>query len=159
MPLDSGFTTMGTARILAMLYAIASVAGCAVEDKGFSLPPGDAERGRAAFISFRCFDCHEVHQVDLPKSDKSDQVLVKLGGEVTREKSYVDLVTGVINPSHRLAAGYVASEISDDGKSRMTVYNDVMTVAQLIDIVTFLQEHYELRPYEPTSYPDYTLMP
>ena len=37
----------------------------------------------------------------------------------------------------------------------MTVYNDVMTVSQLIDIVTFLQSHYELRPYEPTPYPDY----
>jgi hypothetical protein len=37
----------------------------------------------------------------------------------------------------------------------MTVYNDVMTVSQLIDIVAFLQAHYELRPYEPTPYPDY----
>jgi len=41
----------------------------------------------------------------------------------------------------------------------MTVYNDVMTVAQLIDIVTFLEEHYELRPYEPTRYPEYIYMP
>jgi hypothetical protein len=37
----------------------------------------------------------------------------------------------------------------------MTVYNDVMTVTQLINLVTFLQEHYELRPYQPTTYPEY----
>jgi hypothetical protein len=37
----------------------------------------------------------------------------------------------------------------------MTVYNDVMTVSQLADIVAFLQAHYELQPYEPTSYPDF----
>lgn len=150
---------MWTARILAVLLPIASITGCAVNDEGFSLPTGDAERGHAAFIEFRCFDCHEVHQVDLPKSDKSDQVLVKLGGEVTREKSYADVVTGIINPSHRLAAGYAVSEVSENGRSRMTVYNDVMTVTQLIDIVTFLQEHYALRPYEPTTYPEYPLMP
>jgi hypothetical protein len=82
-----------------------------------------------------------------------------LGGEVERPKSYADLVTGIINPSHRLAAGYAASMVAIDGKSRMTVYNDVMTVTQLTDIVTFLQEHYELRAYEPTSYPEYPLTP
>jgi hypothetical protein len=41
----------------------------------------------------------------------------------------------------------------------MTVYNDVMTVTQLTDIVTFLQEHYKVRPYEPTQYPEYIYMP
>lgn len=31
-----------------------------------------------------------------------------------------------------------------NGESRMPVYNEVMTVQELVDIVTFLQEHYEV---------------
>jgi hypothetical protein len=129
--------------------------GCAAKEKEFTLPPGDAEQGQSAFVTFRCFDCHVVDGVDLPPGEEQGQVLVKLGGEVDRLRDYGDLVTAIVNPSHRLAKGYTPSFVSDEGKSRMTVYNDVMTVSQLIDIVAFLQAHYELRPYEPTPYPDY----
>jgi hypothetical protein len=150
---------MSATRTAAVLMTVAFVAGCASNEEGFTLPVGNAEQGRAAFVKFRCFDCHQVQGVDLPPSEEPNQVIVKLGGEVSREKSYADLVTSIINPSHRLASGYDASLVSQDGKSRMTVYNDVMTVTELIDIVTFLQEHYELRPYEPTPYPEYTYLP
>jgi hypothetical protein len=150
---------MPATRTFVVLITVAVFAGCASQDQGFTLPAGNAEQGQAAFVKFRCFDCHEVHGVDLPPGEASNQVIVKLGGEVNREKSYAELVTGIINPSHRLASGYDASLVSEEGKSRMTVYNDVMTVTQLIDIVAFLQEHYELRPYEPTAYPEYTYTP
>ena len=149
---------MCTIRVLAV-FLIIFLAGCASDNGGFTLPMGDGERGQAAFLAFRCYDCHHIPGVDLPPAEEPDQVLVKLGGEVERPKSYADLVTGIINPSHRLAKGYAASMVADDGKSRMTVYNDVMTVTQLTDIVTFLQEHYEVRQYEPTPYPEYTYMP
>jgi hypothetical protein len=43
--------------------------------------------------------------------------------------------------------------VATDGASQMRNYNDVMTVAQLADLVTFLQSHYTLVPYEPTHYP------
>jgi hypothetical protein len=82
-------------------------------------------------------------------------VVVELGGKVQRLRTYGDLVTAIVNPSHRLAKGYDPSLVANEGKSRMTVYNDVMTVSQLADIVAFLQAHYELQPYEPTSYPDF----
>jgi hypothetical protein len=131
------------------------LAGCASDVSNFTLPPGDTERGQAAFLKFRCYDCHRVHGVDLPAAEEPEQVMVELGGEVKRLRDYGDLVTAIVNPSHRLAKGYDASLVTLNGKSRMTVYNDVMTVTQLIDIVAFLQSHYELRPYEPTPYPDY----
>lgn len=131
------------------------LAGCAPDEGQFTLPPGDAERGQETFVRFRCFDCHLVHGVDLPPGKEPGQVMVELGGEVDRLRDYGDLVTAIINPSHRLAKGYSENMVANDGKSRMTVYNDVMTVSQLIDIVTFLQTHYELRPYEPTPYPEY----
>ena len=146
---------MIVARFSAKLSLVVCLVGCAAEEKAFSLPPGDAERGQASFIKFRCFDCHLVNGVDLPPGEEPEQVMVQLGGEVDRLRDYGDLVTAIINPSHRLAKGYASNLVADEGKSRMTVYNDVMTVSQLTDIVTFLQSHYELRPYEPTPYPDY----
>ena len=146
---------MSITRCLATLLPFAFLGGCAAQDEGFTLPSGDAERGREAFVALRCFECHDVHNVEFPPRVESDKALFKLGGEVTRVKTYGDLVTGIINPSHRLAEGFTPSESAEDGKSPMTAYNDVMTVAQLIDIVTFLQQHYELRPYEPTSFPTY----
>lgn len=142
-------------RFFANLSLIICLAGCASENNQFTLPPGDAERGQAAFLKFRCYDCHRVQGVDLPLGEEPDQVVVELGGEVERPKTYADLVTAIVNPSHRLAKGYDASLVTNEGKSRMTVYNDVMTVTQLVDIVSFLQSHYKLRPYEPTPYPDY----
>ena len=142
-------------RFCATLTLVVCLAGCARNENEFTLPPGDAERGQAAFVKFRCFDCHLVDGVDLPPGEEPGQVMVKLGGEVERQSNYGDLVTAIVNPSHRLAKGYSPRFVADEGKSRMTVYNDVMTVSQLIDIVTFLQAHYQLRPFESTPYPDY----
>src|SRR4249919_1202335 len=127
-------------RFVATLCLIACLAGCAKhDDTGYTLPPGNAERGQAAFIAFRCYDCHRIDGVELPLGEEPDQAVVELGGDRNRIKTYGDLVTAIVNPSHNLAKGYTPSLVTQDGKSRMTVYNDVMTVSQLIDIVAFLQ--------------------
>jgi sulfur-oxidizing protein SoxX len=133
---------------------VATLTGCAGEYEGFALPPGDATRGQEAFVHFRCYDCHTVSGVDLPVGEEPDQVKVELGGVVDRVRTYDDLVTAIINPSHRLAQGYAETLVAPAGKSRMTNYNDVMTVSQLVDLVTFLQKHYELYVPE-TTYPQY----
>ena len=66
-----------------------------------------------------------------------------LGGRVSKLKSYSELVTSVINPSHQLVKRRRADEVSQDGESLMTVYNDVMTVTELTNIVAFLESRYE----------------
>ena len=80
---------------------------------------------------------------------------IALGGEVERIDTYGELVTSIINPSHRLAKGYPIDAVSVDGKSKMRNYNDVMTVTQLNDLVMFLQSKYKLHEYELTDYPMY----
>lgn len=65
------------------------------------------------------------------------------------------LVTSIINPSHRFAPGHPADAVQADGQSAMTNYNDVMTVSQLVDLVTYLQTQYKLKEYELTDYPPY----
>lgn len=122
--------------------------------RGFSLPVGDATRGEMVFQEFNCKSCHAVKGKE--GNTKSDaEVPIVLGGKVSRVKTYAELVTSVINPSHRLAKGYPEEMVQEGGQSKMPNFNSVMTVAQLADLVAFLQPHYELQPYEPTYYPSF----
>ena len=47
-------------------------------------------------------------------------------------QTYADLVTSIINPSHRIAKGYSKSEVMDGKQSKMYNYNDVMRVSELV---------------------------
>lgn len=85
---------------------------------------------------------------------------MELGGEVTAMKTYGQLVTSVINPSHRISGQRLTDEmlVRTDGTSRMEMYryNEIMTVQELVDLVTFLQSEYKLvAPDNPYPYPGY----
>ena len=110
--------------------------------RGFRLPDGDVERGKAAFLALKCYRCHTVDGVELPKPEEMPPIMVALGGEVVRVETYGELVTSIIHPSHRLAKGYPMDRIQSGGYSKMTNFNHQMTVRQMIDLVAFLQSHY-----------------
>jgi len=81
---------------------------------------------------------------------------VVLGGESRTVKTYGELVTSIVNPSHSLALGYPKELITQGGQSAMTNFNDTLTVRQLSDLVAFLQSRYRLetpgfrgRPIQP----------
>ena len=142
-----------------MLVALGCMllAGCGQKSGlGFRLPDGSPERGRAAFLALRCTACHSVVGLNAP--DQGNGIAnVTLGGETVRVKSYGELVTAIINPSHRIAPGYPLSQVTTaDGQSLMALayLNDIMTVQQLIDLVAFLQASYQLvpPPISPYSY-------
>jgi mono/diheme cytochrome c family protein len=129
--------------ISGILLALAGLGGCEADrmsEKGFSLPEGNAMDGQTAFIYLHCYECHTIDGIELP-AVFSD---VELGGRVSQVKTYGQLVTSIINPSHKLAPGYPIETISEDGQSKMPLYNGYMTVQELIDIVSFLQPHYEV---------------
>ena len=135
-----------------------AMGGCGADrmsEKGFSLPEGDAVRGKDAFLYMHCHECHMIAGEVLPRVELADPPYVELGGRVTRVKTYGELVTAIINPSHKLAKGYPIDTVSQDGESNMPVYNGFMTVQELIDIVMFLQPHYEVYvpKYEYRVYP------
>ena len=119
-----------------------------MSEQGFRLPDGDAEAGRKAFIYLQCHECHTVAGEELPGIAGAPPPYVVLGGKVASVKTYGDLVTSIINPSHRLAARYAEQVVADDGESKMHVYNSYMTVQQLIDIVMYLQPTYDVRAPE-----------
>jgi hypothetical protein len=113
---------------------------------GFRLPEGDVERGKATFLELKCNTCHTVAGTEIPTPNKDYAYVrvVVLGGEVHQVKTYGQLVTSIINPSHSLAPGYPKELITKDNQSAMTNFNDRMTVRQLIDVVAFLQSRYKL---------------
>lgn len=124
--------------------------------KGFSLPEGNSEEGKVVFVKYQCLACHSIDGLE-PLSEQNDnpEFSVYLGGTTTKVKTYADLLTSVINPSHKFARGYKLNSIQTDGVSKMTVYNDVMTVTELVNLVTFLQSNYELTPFRRSDYPYY----
>jgi len=115
-----------------------------MSQRGFRLPDGDAQAGREAFLYMQCHQCHSIKGEQLPGIPGQEPPYVELGGMVTQVKTYGQLVTAVINPSHKLATGYANDVVSYDGESKMYFYNDHMTVKELTDIVMFLQPYYEV---------------
>lgn len=142
------------------LIAVA-VAGVAACDAGVAnreqivLPEGNVERGEAAFVALQCTSCHTIRDRELPPPEEMGPVTIALGGQVTKLKSYSELVTSVINPSHKLARNPFDQEIAQDGESVMTIYNDVMTVSQLVDIVAFLDSEYDVIERPGYRYPSH----
>ena len=132
--------------LVLLLTAIAVVAGCdrdPMSEKGFRLPDGNAMAGRETFLYMQCNQCHTIEGETLPLVPGYEPY-VELGGPVTRVKTYGELVTAIINPSHKLADGYAEELVSEEGESKMYVYNGYMTVQELIDVVSFLQPHYDV---------------
>ncbi len=120
--------------------------------RGFSLPKGNIEQGEQVFIKYNCSGCHQISGIPQPENA---ELSIKLGGKSTQVKTYGELVTSVINPSHKFASGYPMDMIQENGQSKMTIFNDVMTVSELINLVAFIQPHYELLPYQSTDYQYY----
>ena len=136
------FLWAGAAVSFLALLALGACGG-AKSGRGFHLPEGDVENGRVAFIKLGCNQCHLVEGVDIPA--QPGPVQLKLGGEVYRVKTYGQLVTSIISPSHISNPQY-----RDQLKGQtMPDVTNTMTVRQMIDIVTFLHARYT------KIYPDY----
>jgi L-cysteine S-thiosulfotransferase len=136
--------------------AVAGLSACGPNPEssaGFTLPKGNAEQGKANYIAFGCHACHS--HADVPQLEPAGDIAVKLGGESARVRTYGELVTSVINPSHRVARRSSEAMADESGQSKMATYNDVMTVTQMVDLVAFLQDSYTLSPYQNTTYPVY----
>lgn len=143
-------------RCLAVVACTVIIQGCFSNPEsaiGFRLPDGDADQGLRAFEDLQCYGCHTIDGREFPPVDTASDRVV-LGGNVTRVKTYGELVTSIINPSHKLAPGYKDEDVTIDGASRMELatLNQVVTVQQLIDLVAFLQPLYNVVPPEDNPY-------
>jgi sulfur-oxidizing protein SoxX len=124
-----------------LLFVIAACSYGPDSPKGFSLPEGDIAEGEQVFLQYKCQACHALKGYEDDSLIKEFDTPVPLGGTSSIVKTYAQLVTSVINPSHKLAPRSRSIEeklTNDDGSSKMRVFNDVMTVQELIDLVAFL---------------------
>lgn len=141
------------------LAAATLLLAAACEDRtsprAFSLPPGDAARGESVFVDMACNDCHSVVGKPELREGVWAAIDVPLGGPTARVRTYAELVTSIINPNHRVSEKFEAEPFTRDGESTMRPYNRVMTVDQLIDLVTFLEGQYTLVEYPKTIYQNY----
>lgn len=146
-------------KALIPIAVVLTLVGCdkgADSPRGFSLPEGDVSKGEQVFMKYQCLSCHSLKGYDTDGIKPEIATRVLLGGNVSQIKTYAELVTSVINPSHKIAQNYVPSQVSDEqGHSKMRNYNDVMTINELVDLVAFLQPQYQLVPYKRTDYPTY----
>jgi len=126
--------------------------------RGFSLPEGNVDKGRTTFVELECNACHSVGDIERVAGRDGPDIDIMLGGQVTTVKTYGNLVTSVINPSHKTSRRN-AKQISatEGGELKMVVYNEIMTVQQLVDLVTYLESNYELVPAARTEYPRYRM--
>ena len=129
------------------------------EAAGFRLPSGDAEAGKAAFRELQCMSCHSVAgSEEFPVVDESGKMHVVLGGEVRLRKTYGELVTGVIHPMESISPAYRKELMGKTGVTLMPDLTRQMTTRQMIDIVTWLQEQYQVvLPEYPSNYYPYGL--
>jgi hypothetical protein len=138
--------------VFVLLCGSLLISSCNSQARGFALPEGDIEKGKVTYKRLACIECHSIPNIEW-KGGK-DNLKIHLGGEVTSLKTYGDLVTSVINPSHKVASFYNQKTSTEGGLSNMKNYNEVMTVQELIDLVTFLQSEYQVVS-PPTHYPYY----
>lgn len=146
--------------VSAIILILAAFSSCQNESHGFILPEGDIAKGKQTFIDLNCTRCHSIGEIKWDGGETEDDPHVKLGGEVTMLKTYGELVTSVINPSHKISQKDQSKQILTDslGASKMEVYhyNEIMTVQELVDLVTFLQSEYKLAmPQNPYPYPGF----
>lgn len=146
------------------IILISALAACSFgpdSPKGFSLPEGNVAKGEKVFIQFQCQACHSLKGYSDDSLVKEFDTPIPLGGTSSMVKTYGQLVTSVINPSHKLAprSRNIEEKITnEDGSSKMRVFNDVMTVQELIDLVAFLQPKYKVEPITYTHYGQYRML-
>lgn len=102
----------------------------------FTVPPGDAQRGRELFRELECYKCHEIKTEKFPVPSDSKYTGPKLTG------------MGAMHPREYIAESIVfpnavivdePGTTGPDGLSLMPSYADNLSVAQWLDLTAYLK--------------------
>lgn len=99
----------------------------------FRLPGGDARRGREVFARLECFRCHRLRGESHPPPSGAGPELTGIGGH--HPAGYI--VESILNPNAVIVEG--PGYTGPDGLSTMPNYRDVLSVADLLDLVAYLE--------------------
>lgn len=144
------------ALYLGVAVVLVSMLGCEIGPEsgaGLRLPNGDVVAGERAFAELGCRTCHSIGNEPDPDRGRDAGVVVVLGGTVPHIETHGELVTSIVNPSHGFPRRYAREDVTEGGDSKMTNFNQQMTVQQLIDLTAYLQSKYDLALNEIYDYP------
>jgi mono/diheme cytochrome c family protein len=121
----------------------------------FTLPPGDATRGRTAFVALGCNECHSVTPEDKPTGP--GPALDGMGAHHSAEY----FAESIVNPDAVAVSG--PGWLDANGRSAMPVYPD-LTLAQLADLVAYVKSlddggHHPMTPDAPPARSDLPVSP
>ena len=131
-------------RLFVIVLALTMLFGCQArnpqyesvakaESTEFFLPAGDPEAGRKSFTDLRCNVCHRVMWGGFPVPTAPNQ-----GPILTTDHgawSSARLASAIIAPSHSLSPEW---KNVPGGVSPMGDYDNVMTIRQLSNIVSYI---------------------
>ena len=123
----------------------------------FTLPAGDAKRGREVFARLECAKCHEI-KPDFPKTGGAGDVGPELTGMGAHHPAEY-FAESIVDPNAVILAG--PGYVGPDGRSIMPDYRDSLSVAELVDLVAYIKSlgagehhHHEANaPQEQTAGP------
>ena len=101
----------------------------------FTMPKGDAAKGKAVFEKFECYYCHAIRGESFPAPTENAPELSQMGGLHPLEF----FAESIMNPNAVVPRSYREA----DGKSPMTDFTGKMTVKELIDVSAYIAS---LRP-------------
>lgn len=102
----------------------------------FTLPAGDAERGRKVFADLECYKCHTIRGESFPPSGGEPG---RVGPELTGMGDHHPpeyFAESILAPNHVIVEG--PGFTGPDGLSIMPSYADSLSVSQWLDLVAFL---------------------
>jgi len=86
--------------------------------KGFSLPQGNALAGVNIFLKYQCLACRCIEKLHYKTVNKELETPMHLGVTSTRVMTYADLITSIINPSHKMSSDYSLLSTQASGVSK-----------------------------------------
>jgi hypothetical protein len=138
------------------LFALTACSGDNTPVRGFVMPEGDVAQGEQVFVDFNCHACHTIPGKEFPEVENEPPFVLALGGEVYRVKNHGELLTAVVNPDQSICMAYRVAMRRAGREVEMTPMpyrGEDMTVAELVDLVTFLNAQYtKLQPKHYTGY-------
>lgn len=146
-------------KLLPALVVLLALTACSGDDKpvtGFVLPAGDVAQGEQVFVDFNCHACHTIPGIEFPEVEHQLPFVVEIGGEMYRVRGRGELLTAVVNPDQEITMKYRAMMEKAHREvflTPMPYRGEEMTIAELIDLVTFLKAQYtKLQPKHYSGY-------
>jgi mono/diheme cytochrome c family protein len=99
----------------------------------FQLPSGDPRRGREVFARLECFRCHRLRGESYPPPSAAGPELTGIGGHHPGSS----IAESILNPNAVIVEG--PGYVGPDGRSTMPDYRDALSVADLLDLVAYLE--------------------